>query len=288
MLTLTGELTISNSGGEVTVAKDATVSVSGSGKLDLAGNLTIAANANLEVSGLYEVKATGNGQNAGTITIKKGGKTLGNGGGKSGGTGQTIIEQGGIAANMQSVTGGGSVEVPQVGPPGYKSDDNIPPVLQLDSEGSKIILTTNNYALEGTATLNGLPFDSKLPTTTSVGNFMIGETENRKLTLRAGSVLNVKGNSITDNRILCVVVAEHMPGIVGDTGAQIVLGQHGYIDIYAANVQYASNISGLHHNFYDKDGNKEATNSLRTATYTWDGELNGGGWRSDKGQHGSG
>jgi hypothetical protein len=132
-----------------------TLEVASGGKLNLVGKLTIEEYANLDVFGLYEVAESGTGQNDGTITIKDGGKTLGNGGGKSGGTGKTVIEKGGVAANMLKANNDPSdtkkVEIPLIGPAGMTAP--FKPVLQLDNEDSEMILTADNYTLIGEARL---------------------------------------------------------------------------------------------------------------------------------------
>jgi hypothetical protein len=222
---------------------------------------------------------TGNGQNAGTITIKSGGKTLGNGGNQSGGNGQTIIEAGGVASIMVD-NGGTPLEIPQVGNAGT----NPLPILQLD-EGSTLTLKTSQYILSGPATMNGLLGTGGVPGD-SAGNFMVGEVAsvNRKLTLKADGVLNINGTA-ESNRILAVVVDGGQPGIVGEAGARIVLGQYGYIDIYAAGgAAYDGDTSSLDHNFYDSNNNKVTGNSLHNTTYTWTENIGGvsgaDGWKA--------
>jgi hypothetical protein len=117
------------------------------------------------------------------------------------------------------------------------------------------------------------------------------------LILTNGSKLNITGTADTDvgRRILGLVVdgsSGGSPYIVGQgSGAEIVLGSYGYIDIYVDNIltnPYNSDIKSVNHNFYDSDGKKEERNSLQNATYTWTPSLNGGGsgWKSNKGQHG--
>jgi hypothetical protein len=154
--------------------------------------------------------------------------------------------------------------------------------------GGKLLLNNTDYVLDGTATLNGLSGESD-----AKGTFLVGETgdatTNRRLTLKAGSVLTVPGTEDGNKKILVVIVDTGKPGVSGEpaaggkAAAKIVLQSHGYIDLYAPSTAYSSDISSLGHNFYDSNSAKVTGNSLHDKTYTWDASLasGAGGWKAD-------
>jgi hypothetical protein len=268
-----GKTLIVNEGTTLTIAAGKTLTVAGT--LMVAGTLTVAAGGAIDVEdgGTYVLEKTGSGTNAGTITIKSGGETWGKGGSIAG-AGFTVVKQGGKAYL-------GTTEKTKVLIIGSTpTEDGTDPVFELVS--GSVAFNNTDYALDGEATLNGLS-----GTGDSQGNFMVGGSD-RKLLLKAGSVLTVPGTA--SKHILAVVVVDaDNPGITGKVtageqdAAKIVLQANGYIDLYAPSAAYSSVISGLDHNFYTSAGAKVTNNSLHGTTYKWSNTAGGDskpGWKA--------
>jgi hypothetical protein len=125
----------------------------------------------------------------------------------------------------------------------------------------------------------------------SQGNFMVGKTVDpsteRVLKLKAGSVLAISGTDEGTNKHILVVVVDTSagPGVIGETGARIVLGKYGYIGLYDSTntTAWLTSTDSLAHNFYDNGSSKITTNGLCNKTYERDADLNSGdgGWKAD-------
>jgi hypothetical protein len=233
----------------------------------------------------------GEGTNEGNIIIEDGGVTWGNGGNMEG-TGFTVVQKGAKAyvggnneANRIYAIGDSSVT---------QGQDALLPYPLLLMAGTDGSLSFNNtyYELEGEASINGVPNLNEAGTNSFfVGYIANGPTDpnNRVLTLKEGSKLSINGGDVANvtKKVLGVVVYGTEPGIKGETGAQIILEDEGYIDIYAQTgdpfdvsagiAVYTGNISGLGHNFYSAKGSKEASNGLKNKTYTWDEDADSDG-----------
>jgi hypothetical protein len=257
-----------------------------SGKaLSVAGTLNVAGALNVESGGKYAFEATGTGTSTGTITVKNGGEVLSVPGSDMGGTGYTVVEYGGKAYSGASWESNAAFV--------STANDNGFAVIKLTS-GS---VSTNNYGyvLDGVATVYGTPASN------SQGNFTVGETadasnsanKNDRLVLKAGSVLTVPGDNVSNNKHILLVVtnsSSSLPGVTGEPGngsdkaaAQIVLQEYGYIDVYDTDTSglgpgdYSSTIDNLPHNFYTSDGTKITANGLRNKTFNWDANAGGNG-----------
>ncbi|MDR1229876.1 MAG: hypothetical protein LBK61_00595 [Spirochaetaceae bacterium] len=300
---LEGEATL---GTTFAVASEKTLSVAGgatlnvvvtsgvlnvAGTLDVAGTLNVAGTVNVNNGGKYVFQATGRGTSTGTINIASGGEVLSVPGSDMAGTGYTVVQFGGKAYsgaswdNKRTFVGG--------------SSDSPLPIIALTT-GS---VSTNNhgYELDGEATMYGTPASN------SQGNFTVGETgdgsdsahKNSRLVLKAGSVLTVPGDNLATNKHILLVVTNstgNLPGVTGEpasggtAAARIVLGVHGYLDLYHTDASglgpgdYSGTTSSLPHNFYDSSSNKITINSLCNKTFTWDAAAGGSsvaGWKSN-------
>jgi hypothetical protein len=266
----------------LTVGTEKTLTVAGAvnvaGVLSVKGTLDVDADGAIEVQsgGEYILDGTTTGTLDGTITVKSGGKAYSFNDSRLGGAGFNVVEAGGKAYLGTSK----DAAVAMIGEAG-----DSPVIIHT---GGKLSFNNTDYVLDGTATVNGLSGGGD-----SQGTFMVGETgdtaTNRRLTLRAGSVLTVPGTSTETKRILVVIVAAGKPGVFGEpasgdkAAAKIVLAAQGYIDFYAqGESNYTSPASG-DINFYDSSSTKVTGNSLHNTTYTWDATLgsNAGGWKAE-------
>jgi cytoskeletal protein CcmA (bactofilin family) len=283
--------TLSVAGGAILNVAEASGVLNVAGTLDVAGTLNVAGTVNVNNGGKYVFQATGRGTSTGTINIVSGGEVLSVPGSDMAGTGYTVVEFGGKAYsgadwdNKRTFVGG--------------SGDSPLPIIALTS-GS---VSTNNhgYELDGAATMYGTPASN------SQGNFTVGETgnasdsahKNGRLVLKAGSVLTVPGDDLATNKHILLVVTNNtgnLPGVTGEPidgekgAAQIVLQEHGYLDLYLTDTSglgpgdYSGNTGSLPHNFYDSGSNKITTNNLKNRTFTWDVAAGGAstpGWKSN-------
>jgi hypothetical protein len=280
-----------DSGGTLNVAGNVEVE----GTFEVKGELNIDKNSTVTVAtgGTYIIE--GEGTNEGEIVIEAGGETWGNGGDIKG-SGFTVVEAGGKAylggtneATRIYAIGNGTVQT---------TDALLTyPLLQMTSQTGSLSFNNNYYELTGDANINGVPNSGENGT----NSFFVGycangdDSNNRILTLKAGSTLTITGNDVATKKVLGVVVYGDNPGIIGEDGAQIILGTNGYIDIYEQTGDpmtgdtpgigdYPGNISNINHNFYSGVGSKETSNGLTNKTYTWstNADKNGNsGWVAD-------
>jgi hypothetical protein len=250
--------------------------VAAGAKLDLPATAKI----NVGNGGTYRIE--GGGTNEGTITIATGGIAIGKGAGLSG-NGYTVAEDGAIAV-IELPSG---VQIPQIAnADSLAAYSGMNPIIKLTGgSGTKLSFNDKGFVLEGAATFNGIP---------GSGSFQVGYTadadspNNRILTLKSNTVLTITGTQ-TQPKNLVVVVSDDGPGILGETGAQIVLSNsYSFIEFYVyGDSSYHSTISSLNHNFYNISNIKEASNVLKgvgassARTYAWDLNADGAntaGW----------
>jgi hypothetical protein len=289
--TVTGDIVLADN---VTVADDGAVTVAAGGEVTVAGTLDVKGMLNLEnanskvvVTGTYIIE--GEGENKGKIVIESGGVVWGKGGDIHG-TGSTVVQKGAKAyfGDIEDVAYG----LYLIGDEELQGDDkgaaiNTVPVLMLTGEKSSLSFNDTDYKLTGNAKMYGNPGEGTEVFT--VGYTDEGDNHNTTiLTLEANSELTIAGEAEGTMRILGVVVGAeaNQPGIVGNTGAKIILpNTNSFIDIYLKDSESVSpgkyltaiEMPSAGHNFYGSQGVKEASNALNNKTYKWNDSAGGNG-----------